>query len=269
MANSKEVNNPATPVPENVNGGPVPLDEEVLENINLSNMIEHQNDYVLLLEEDDHTRKREFIIKCLRCKKYTTRQHERTKAMKNFRNHLQRSCIRDMICPVCQQHVTKQKFEKHLYLKHNIRIKEEMYECDACSRNFLSQRSLRLHQLQTHNPNNRSGSPKNSENLGSGGGENKNLGNIVVNNGVSGDTIPSSMNAATQLILDKIKQENDMNDSSSTTPVKLELSANLSSATLSSEQRLQLEIQKYVNKHNGESSVSGNNSSVLPSLLNM
>ena len=45
MANSKEVNNPATPVPENVNGGPVPLDDEVLENINLSNMIEHQNDY--------------------------------------------------------------------------------------------------------------------------------------------------------------------------------------------------------------------------------
>ena len=57
-----------------------------------------------------------------------------------------------MVCPVCQQRVTKQKFEKHLFHKHNIRMKEEMFECDVCHRNFLSQRSLRLHQLQTHAP---------------------------------------------------------------------------------------------------------------------
>jgi len=119
------------------------------------NLLERHPDYVLFYETRtlaDNTLTRDFVIKCLRCKKYNTRQSEKTKAMKNFRNHLQRSCIRDMVCPVCQQRVTKQKFEKHLFHKHNIRMKEEMYECDICHRDFLSQRSLRLHQLQTHAP---------------------------------------------------------------------------------------------------------------------
>ena len=125
------------------------LDEKVLESINVNNIIDHQNDYLVLLDEDEITHKKEYMIKCLRCKKYTTRQYERAKAMKNFRNHLQRSCIRDTKCPICLVQITKQKFEKHLYVKHHIRIKEETHTCIGCGRDFLSQRSLRLHQLQS------------------------------------------------------------------------------------------------------------------------
>ena len=172
-----------------------------------------------------------------------------------------------MICPVCSQHVTKQKFEKHLYLKHNIRIKDEMYECDACSRTFLSQRSLRLHQLQTHNPANRSGSPGSSsaEKNQPSAKISKIENNKEEENNINGGN--NGINAATQMILDKIKQENEQNNNNGE-------NSSSNGNNLSSEQRLQLEIQKYVNKqNNGESSPStsnnNNNSSVLPTLLNM
>merc|ERR1711879_215707 len=99
--------------------------------------------------------------------------------------------------------------------------------------------SLRLHQLQTHNPNspnNRATSPANS----SSNNNNNNNNNV----GEQVSTVnPLMASAATQLILDKIKQENLANMTTS-------------EPSLTSEQRLQLEIQKYVNKHSNENQAS-------------
>ena len=151
----KSIRTPPTNSPKpNQNKNNEALDKKLLESINPQNVIDHQNDYIVMREQEPSPipglpPKTEFIIKCLRCKKYTTRQIERAKAMKNFRNHLQRSCIRDTKCPICFVQITKQKYEKHLYQKHHIKIKEEIHNCIGCGRDFLSQRSLRLHQLQS------------------------------------------------------------------------------------------------------------------------